>query len=203
MQIISVKKTSPENVTDIFDNGNSVKMARNLFLDLRLHTGMEFDEAKMPELLKASSFSRCKQHALRLLSQRMMSRKELKDKLICKGEAEEDAENSVTWLLNLGFLDDSAYADLLVKHYNQKGYGSARIRNELYRHGIPKDLWEQALVNVSDPVEKILDFVRSKSIDFNSKEQKRKITQTLYRRGFSWSDIHSALNLLEESWEDE
>ena len=42
-------------------------------------------------------------------------------------------------------LDDEEYAGQIVRHYSAKGYGERRIREELYRRGIPREYWKDAL----------------------------------------------------------
>ena len=37
----------------------------------------------------------------------------------------------------MGFLNDGRYAALVVRHYAGKGYGPARVRQELQRRGVP------------------------------------------------------------------
>jgi regulatory protein len=203
MQIVNIRKTSPESVYLVFNDGTSIKTTKNLIVDMHIYNGMELDEEQLSALKEASSLECCKQHALRLLNQRMMSCKELKDKLIHKGETKENSEKAMAWLQELGFLDDVSYAEIVVKHYNRKGFGPARIRNELYRHGVPKELWDDALENISDPINNLIEYLNSKNVNLDDKTEKRKLIQALYRRGYSWSDISIAFNRLQENWEDE
>lgn len=83
--------------------------------------------------------------AMKILERRDVSRKMLVDRLTEKGAAPEEAQEAADWLCSLGLLDDARYAGLVVRHYAGKGYGPRRIREELYRRGIPKPLWEPAL----------------------------------------------------------
>ena len=86
-----------------------------------------------------------KNRALRILERRDVSRKELVRKLTEKGESSEDAELVADWLCGLNVIDDARYAAMIVRHYSAKGYGKSRVQQELYRHGIEKELWEEAL----------------------------------------------------------
>ena len=94
-----------------------------------------------------------KQRALRILERRDVSRKELITKLTDKGVSLEEAAAAADWLEALGVIDDARYAGIVVRHYMSKGYGKARIQNELYRHGLAKDLWEEALAQYQEPEE--------------------------------------------------
>ena len=134
-----------------------------------------------------------KARALRILERRDVSRKELTDKLTAKGESPEDAAAVADWLEDLGVINDARYAGMVVRHYAAKGYGKSRIQNELYRHGIGKELWEEALEQYPEQEETIDRLLRArlKHPDPDRAEIK-KATDALLRRGFSWSEINAA-----------
>ena len=48
-------------------------------------------------------------------------------------------------------MDEGAYAAAIVRHYEKKGYGLYKIRDELYRRKLPKALREDALVQMEGP----------------------------------------------------
>lgn len=131
-----------------------------------------------------------KKRALRLLEMRDYSRKELILKLTQKGEPLEDAEAVADRMVELGVIDDERYSRMLVRHYAGKGYGACRIKQELYRHGIHTDLWEEAMEEMPSQEEQMDKLFRSKlrSSDPDRAEIK-KATDALLRRGFSWSEI--------------
>lgn len=64
-----------------------------------------------------------------------MSKKELRDKLVRKGEDEDTAEYCALWLEEQGFVNDESYAAAVARHYAAKGYGAGRVRAELSRSG--------------------------------------------------------------------
>jgi regulatory protein len=94
----------------------------------------------------------------------------------------------------LGYLDDAAYAQRVVRHYAAKGYGERKLRDELYRRGVPRDLWEAALADLDDPAETIDAFVAKKLAGREpDRKELKKVSDALARRGYSWSDISAAL----------
>lgn len=134
-----------------------------------------------------------KKRALKILERRDVSRKELIDKLTAKGETYENAVAVAEWLIRLGVIDDARYAGMVVRHYAAKGYGKARIQNELYRHGIEKELWDEALEECPDQEEVIDRLLRSKlKSPSPDRAELKKATDALLRRGFSWSEIGAA-----------
>jgi len=151
--------------------------------------------AQLPESAKT--------RALRLLERRDYSRKELILKLTEKGESLEDAEAVAERMIELGVISDERYSRMLVRHYAAKGYGACRIKQELYRHGIHTDLWEEAMEELPSQEEQLDRLFRSKlrSSDPDRAEIK-KATDAMLRRGFSWSEISACKQRVLGSRED-
>lgn len=131
-----------------------------------------------------------KKRALRLLERRDYSRKELILKLTEKGESQEDAEAVADRFVELGVIDDDRYSRMLVRHYGAKGYGICRIKQELYRHGIHTDLWEDALTELPPREEQMDKLFRAKlRSEHPDRAEIKKAMDALLRRGFSWSEV--------------
>ena len=130
---------------------------------------------------------------MELLSRRPMSEKELIDKLIRKGEDEETAADCARWLRENGFLDDESYAAAVARHYAAKGYGPGRVRAELSRRGVDRELWDGTIEAMPENSDKMDRFIASRLTDPEDRDQIRKVSAALYRRGYSWEEIHSAL----------
>ena len=123
--------------------------------------------------------------------------KELRDRLTQKGETPEDAADAVDWLRDLRLLDDAEYAAMCVRHYAGKGFGEMRIRNELYRRGVPKDLWEEALAELPEQDDTVDALLRRKLRgSVTDRDALRKATDYLYRRGFGREEIRAAVERL-------
>ena len=145
-----------------------------------------------------------KKRALHLLERRDYSRKELILKLTEKGEPLADAEAVADRMIELGVINDERYSRMLVRHYAGKGYGTCRIKQELYRHGIHTDLWEEAMEELPSQEEIMDKLLRSKlrSSDPDPKEIK-KATDALLRRGFSWSEVSACKQRVLEDFDNQ
>ena len=86
----------------------------------------------------------------------------------------------------------------------QKGDGKARIQQELYHKGIPKQYWEDALSRIPDMSDAIDRFLerRFRGVELDQKTIKR-AADALYRRGHSWEAISAALGRYEAQLEDQ
>ena len=133
-----------------------------------------------------------KARALKILERRDVSRKMLLDKLAEKGVADADAEEVADWLCGLGVVNDERFAGLIVRHYAAKGYGERRIREELYRRGIDRELWDAALEELTGSDERLDRLLGAKLRGDASPENLQRTQNYLLRRGYSWEDIREA-----------
>lgn len=203
MIVSALKKTSTDKILVEFEGGESLRFTLAAVTDARLYVGMELDEDAFAALKRSSSRGLERQKALELLSRRPHSRRELKDKLLRRGVSEEDAEDCVQWLSDRGFLDDEEYAGAVARHYAAKGYGAGRLRSELQRRGIDRELAADTLSDLPDNAGKIDAFLARKLTDVNDREAVRKVSAALFRRGFSWEEIRAALRRFDSNIEEE
>lgn len=193
MTITALRQISSDRVTVVLEDGSEIKSSLGVVTDRRLFAGKELSEEELALLRRDSSRSLARDLALELISRRRMSRKEVREKLLKKGAGEDAADYSVSWLSEHGFLNDGSYAAAVARHYAAKGYGAGRIRSELMRRGIPRELQEDALGTMPEPDAKIDRFIASRLRDPEDRDELRKLTAALYRRGFSGEEIRSAL----------
>lgn len=183
--------------------GDLLRITPEELLRFGLRPGQELTEDVLEELRRAAARSQTRQRAAELAAGRMLSRKELSDRLVKKGADPREAQETARWLADLGAVDDAAYAGVIVRHYAAMGYGPGRVRQELQRRGVPRDLWEVALAQLPDPEEAIDKFLAAK---LRGKTPDRvtlqRLSAALQRRGFSWQDIRPALARLDREPED-
>lgn len=201
--VSAMRQTSPGRVTVTLCGGEEIKTTLNVVTDLRLYAGRELDGEELKELRAASRSALARNRAMELLSRRPMSEKELIDKLIRKGEDEETAADCARWLRENGFLNDESYAAAVARHYAAKGYGPGRVQAELSRRGVDRELWDGALDQMPDNSGKLDKFIAARLKDPTDRDQVRKVTAALYRRGHSWEDIRAALRRFDAEPEEE
>ena len=133
-----------------------------------------------------------------------MSRRDLERKLKEKGASEVEARYAAEWLEAIGAINDADYAALLAQHCARQGYGPARIKDKLYEKGVPRELWEDAMDALPDSADTIDHFLESKLHGrMPDEKEKKRLTDALLRRGFSWSDVRAGWNRWgSETWEE-
>lgn len=183
--------------------GDLLRITPEELLRFGLRPGQELTEDVLEELRRAAARSQTRQRAAELAAGRMLSRKELSDRLVKKGADPREAQETAQWLADLGAVDDAAYAGVIARHYAAMGYGPGRVRQELQRRGVPRDLWEDALAQLPDPEEAIGIFLaaklRGKTPD---RATLQRLSAALQRRGFQWQDIRPALARLDRDMEE-
>ncbi|MDD6077080.1 MAG: regulatory protein RecX [Clostridiales bacterium] len=202
--LTDLKQTGPERFLARFDNGEELRTTLAVVTELSLYSGRTLTEDELSAVRDVSARSRCRQRALRIIGARAMSVKELTDRLKEKGESPENAEDAAQWLLDMRLLDDAQYAAMCVRHYAAKGYGPGKIRNELYRRGIARELWDEALEELPEQGDRIDALLRRKlKSDTPDRAELRKAADYLYRRGFGRDEIHAALARYSELSEED
>ena len=201
---IEASKHKRGRVLVFLDDGACLKITEQELLDFGLRAGDELDEDALRRLKEAAGVSNVKVAAADLIGKRAMSRRDLERKLQDKGASEAEARYAAEWLEAIGAIDDTDYAALLVRHYGNLGYGPAYVRQKLYEKGIPRELWDEAMDALPNSAEHIGRFLERKLQGrLPDEKEKKRLTDALLRRGFSWSDVKAGWNRLgAEPWED-
>ena len=193
ISITALQQVSSEGLRITLSNGEVIDSTVGVAAELRLYRGQELDAEKRETLRSASALALLKTKALELLSRRPFSAKELQNKLVQKGAEAQSAAACVRWLLERRLLDDESYAGAVARHYAARGYGPGRIRQELSRRGVPREYWDEALGQRPDNSGKIDKLIAARLHDPEDRDQVRKVTAALFRRGFGWDEIRAAL----------
>ena len=210
------------------EDGSPIRIGEGDVVSLGLYAGKELSDGEGEALAAAEAHSKLMERAVGLLSLRPMSRRELLDKLCApprpkKGKYPYDklddapdpevlqsqreallaqAETVADRLTDLGLLNDGEYARTVVRHYAGKGYGPRKLRDELYRRGVPRDCWEDALNELEPDDSQIDRLARQKLRGAEpTRENLKKVSDYLARRGYGWEEISSALERIREEYE--
>lgn len=210
------------------EDGSIVRVGEGDVVSLGLYAGKELSGAEAAALAAAAERGRLMEKAIGLLSLRPVSRRELLDKLCApprpqKGKyphdkpdgapdpetlqsqreaLREQAESVADRLTELGLLNDGEYARTVARHYAAKGYGPRKLRDELYRRGVPREFWEDALAVTETEDSQIDRLARQKLRGAEpTRENLKKVSDYLARRGYGWEEISSALERIREEYD--
>jgi regulatory protein len=196
---IDLLKTAPDRAGRYyvqFSDGSSMRLYRQTVEDFRLYTGLELSEDQMDALREAAGQMSAKMRAVRIVSASSVSKGDLEQRLIHKGEDPDQAREAVEWMSELNLLDDRKVAEQVVGRCISKGYGLARAKQALYEKKVPRRYWEEALADYPDQDDKIADFLRSRLDAGSDSREIKKAIDALLRRGHSYAVVRRVLNQL-------
>lgn len=173
-------------------------------LRLGLRTGDELSGELLRTLEDLQSRQHARQTALRFLSHRPRTRREIRDRL-----REEECEESliVDTLEELernGLINDRAFAEAFIRDQNlRRATGSRLLRQKLLLLGVERDLVDDVLAGTAAPdteqagaTELALKLAEQTGPPRTPAERRNlrlKISSALARRGFTWDTIGDAV----------
>ena len=196
MRIDSLK-TSPDRAGRYwvsFDDGSKLGLYRQTVEDFGLYAGKELTEEEFKSLQTAAGQMSAKMRAVRIVSASAVSKRDLEERLVRKGEDPSQAREAVRWMEDLHLVDDRNTAEAVVHSCVSKGYGIQRARQALYEKRIPREYWEEALADYPDQMDKIISFLRSRLDEESDPKEIKRAIDALLRRGHSYQHIREALS---------
>ena len=179
-----------------FEDGSVMRLYRQTLEDFCLYTGQELEDEELDKLRNAAGEMSAKMRAVRIVSASSVSKKDLEQRLIHKGERPDQAKAAVEWMSELSLLDDRKTAEQVVARCISKGYGLSRAKQALYEKRIPKSLWDEALADYPDQIDKIKEFLKSRLGEAPGDKDVKRAVDALMRRGHSYGKIRKALEQL-------
>ena len=187
-----------------FDDGTSLRILTEVALSEGLGPGTDIQEEQLETLLRKSQTKRAGEKALTLLEYRSYSKKELEDRL-SRETGREAAREAAGRMEELGLLDDRDYARCLAEDlFTRKGFSQSRVRQELCRRGLERDLAEAAAEEFArPPQEAIRELIERKYARYLGDEKgRRRAIAALQRLGYRFEDIRGVLREYPEYTED-
>jgi regulatory protein len=196
---IDLFKTTPDRAGRYFvqfEDGTTLRLYRQTAEDFAIYTGKELTDQEFADLQQAAGQMSAKMRAVRIVSASSVSRRDLEERLVRKGEDPDQARQAVAWMEELHLVDDRNTAESVVHSCISKGYGLQRAKQALYEKRIPKEYWEEALADYPDQMDKIVSFLRSRLDGDSDGREVKKAIDALMRRGHSYSKIREGLRYI-------
>src|SRR5690606_27046091 len=161
--------------------------------------GMQLDEWSMDEITYEDQIEKGFNRALHYLSCRMRSEFEVKKKLLELEYGEAVVLEAIVKLRRLGFLDDEAFSEALMRtQKNASNKGPRASQQESQKQGVGKELQQQVLENYSEEeqfavAKKLAEKAARSNSSIAPAQLKQKIQNALARKGFSFELINSVM----------
>lgn len=198
---IKVQKRNPERVSIYLDGDYAFGLSR--IVAAWLQVGQRVSDTKIESLKGSDTGEVAYQKALRLLSSRPRTEKEVRERLSRNEFAEEIIEPVVQKLKESGLIADGQFAKQWVENRNELHPRSQRlIRMELRQKGIEDETIDQVLTDSADDsilaMQAAMQYARKLS-QYEWMDFRKRLSAFLARRGFSYGTVAPVVQSVWES----
>ncbi|SHK11599.1 regulatory protein [Paramaledivibacter caminithermalis DSM 15212] len=198
---LETQKRNNNRISVYINNKYAFGVHKDIIYKLNLEKGKLVDQNFIEKIIKTEEQKKAKDYAIKILSYRPRSQKEIKDKLEQKGYENQVVNRTLAWLREYKLIDDKEFAKEYIKSKGEK-YGGSRIKIELIRKGVEEEIIDSVLndkLNDEKEYEIALEQAKKKMKAYKGDEREavyRKLGYYLQRRGFSYDIISKILREL-------
>lgn len=165
----------------------------------KLTVGKEISREELENLLKEKDYSKAKDIALKFLSYKARSEKEVRDKLVSKEVESMTIDRVIEFLKRYDYINDEKFANSYVRErIRLKLEGRKKLVYDLRQKGIKQEIIDHVLDNTDiDEIDQAIKLLEKKVHDKTELDikEKQRIYQFLLRKGFSYDIIKKAFDL--------
>lgn len=202
MQITKIDKQKKNNkrYNLYIDGGFLCGIYDDTILKFGIASGDELSEKEINDIRDFDEYMYGKKAAFDYLSFRIRSISEIKKKLKTKKLSDCNIERVITHLTELGLVNDEDFARQLINEkIKNKPAGKKLLQQKLFEKGISKQISEDVLNNIfTSEIEKelalkVYDKLKPKLEGLEKQDMKKKIYETLARKGFDYEIINEII----------
>lgn len=201
MKITAIKQQvkNPERVSVFVDGKYSFSLTLDELLEQRLKKDIELDKPRIKALQKLSADGKLRLRMLNWLLIRPHSTKEFRDHLRQKKVEPDQVEALEVDFTKRGYLNDESFAKWFILQRQAKHKSTRAITAELRAKGVSQDTIQNIATHEgklldSDTNREALTAILNKLSMRPRYQEKEKLIRHLMSKGFSYSDIKSALS---------
>ncbi len=201
------QKNNKHRVSVFVDNEYAFSLDETDAVKLKVKVGTELSEADIKRLTMEGNFTKARDYAFSVLSHKMLTEKQLIDRLTEKGYDKAVSSEVVRELCSLGYINDEEYARLFLEHCKAKLWGKKKISYEMKQKGLSDETIALCLESFceEDIENEIVRVIRQKyqGSDLCDFKVKSRITRFLASRGFDFAFIDKCIRLATEEEEND
>jgi len=189
--------------TVLMNDGQEYLIDKDTCIIHSLIADMEISPEELKKLIFESDYERAKSRALWYLDRMDYTEKKLYEKLISKGFDKKAAAAALAKLVESGRVDDRRYAERYAERLLEAKVSNREALQKMLYRGLPYDLAKEILENVDvnegDTLTKLIETKYASKLQ--TEDGYRKVYAALVRKGFSYSEVRSALKKYTEDIE--
>lgn len=166
----------------------------------KLKVGEEIEPSFIEDVLATEEAQKAFDNAVRLLSFRSRSEKELRTRLTQKGFEENWIDKAIEKLKYYGYLSDESFARMFAKdRQNVKKLGSRGIKAELKQKGVDNEIIDEVIEEICSDEKELEQAIALCEKKYRTigkdplPKQKQKLLQFLVRKGYSFDIAGKAI----------
>lgn len=202
MKITKIKPQNNKDRVNIYLDGEfAFGLSLEIAYKYSLKEDTEIDESYVKNVLKAEEQNKANDYALKFLSNRWRTEKEIVDKMNKKGFDEEIINKTLAYLKKYNFIDDRRFAEIYTEEkVRLKKLGSYRIKYELQNKGVDESIASEIVEKYSNnEYERAMELATKKIKSYKNDDKNaiyRKLGGYLQRRGYSFECVSKVLREL-------
>lgn len=197
--ILKAQRGRGKKIHILLDDEYVVTTDVDYWAEIFVPDGTDIDDDEWKTLFERINYRKAFNKCADLLSRRDHSIKELRDKLL-KTVDGNSADKAIDKFIEMGYLDDAKFAQNYAEHLlKNKNFSENHIKQELYYKGIDREIISNVIADLEvDNIQAIVNIINKSYLNkLKADGGKNKVINALMRKGFSYSDIKSALYEIE------
>lgn len=200
MKIEKYEYTKKNTYNIYLSNGEVITLNEKVITNNELLLKKEIDNNLYDKLMYENSICEAEEKAIKYISIRLRSIKEIKDYLVKNNYPKEVINKAVDNLIKNKYLDDNIFTKAYIKDkLNFTTKGDYKIKIELINLGIEQSIIEENMSLIDDEVitnkiKKIIDKDIRTNKKYNGQELRNKIYNHLVTQGYSKEKVINIIN---------
>ena len=206
--VTAIERSGRHNVLVTINEEIQLMLSRDIWAERPLSEGEELNFAEFSQWLLPRQYPEALNKAVALLAQRARSGGEIRQKLERAHYLEDTIDMVLYKLEKERLLDDEAFAREFSASCARRQMGKSRIRMELVRKGLPRELIDRIMEELpqeeaDDAAIRLAQKLLRRHNGEDTRKEMQKVLAAMARRGYSYEDSKEAIEAALQMEENE
>lgn len=200
MQIVKYEFTKKNKYNVYLSNGEVLNLQEQVITENELLLKKEISQELYNKLVRDNKIYELMEMAVKYISIRLRSIKEVKDYLLKKGGSNNEVEDAVQRLIESGYLDDDRFTKAFIKDKLKfTTIGDYKIKMQLNKVGVSTSIIEDNMNKIDEhiieeKIKKIIEKDKKTNKKYSGQILKNKIYNHLLNQGYSQEKVITIIN---------
>lgn len=206
--VTAVERSGRHSMLVTINEETQLMLSRDIWAERPLSEGEELDYAEFSRWLLPRQYPEALNRAVSLLAQRARSGGEIRQKLERAHYLEDTIDMVLYKLEKERLLDDETFARDYAASCARRQMGKSRIRMELVRKGLPRELIDRTMEELpqeeaDDAAIRLAQKLLRRHNGEDTRKEMQKVLAAMARRGYSYEDSKEAIEAALQAVDDE